>query len=93
MSKRFKSYALFKGKKTVYRDNEAYTNEEVADLLNEQQDKIHRDKLSIRTMLTNMEKLEKENEQLKQKLENKYTVEMIDGKFFINLSELIGDIE
>ena len=40
--KRFKSYALFKGKKTVYRDNEAYTNEEVADLLNEQQATIRK---------------------------------------------------
>ena len=45
--------------------------EDIVDLLNEQQDQIHRDELSIKVMFTNMEKLEKENEQLKQKLENK----------------------
>ena len=34
----------------------------------EQQATIHRDELSIKTMLTNMEKLEKENSELRQKL-------------------------
>ena len=43
--------------------------EEVVVLLNEQQDQIHRDELSIKTMLTNMEKLEKENEQLRKELD------------------------
>ena len=39
---------------------------EVAPILNEQQAIIHRDELSIKTMMSNMEKLEEENEQLRQ---------------------------
>ena len=39
---------------------------EVVDLLNEQQNIIHRDEISIKTMMSNMKKLEEENKQLKQ---------------------------
>ena len=38
---------------------------EVAPILNEQQAIIRRDEISIKTMMSNMEKLEKENEELK----------------------------
>lgn len=40
--------------------------EKVRDKLNEQQAIIRRDEMSIKTMMSNMEKLEKENEQLRQ---------------------------
>ena len=40
--------------------------EEVVDLLNEQQSIIHRDEISIKTMMSNMKKLEEENEELKE---------------------------
>lgn len=40
--------------------------EDVVDLLNEQQSIIHKDEISIKTMMSNMEKLEEENKQLKQ---------------------------
>ena len=40
--------------------------EDVVDLLNEQQSIIHKDEISIKTMMSNMENLEKENEQLRQ---------------------------
>ena len=43
--------------------------EEVVDLLNEQQSIIRRDEISIKTMMSNMKKLEEENEQLKQKIQ------------------------
>lgn len=39
---------------------------EIEYLLNEQQSIIRKDKISIETMMSNMEKLEKENEQLRQ---------------------------
>lgn len=38
---------------------------EVAPILNEQQAIIRRDEISIKTMMSNMEKLEEENEQLR----------------------------
>ena len=40
--------------------------EKVRDKLNEQQSIIRRDEMSIKTMMSNMEKLEEENEQLRQ---------------------------
>jgi len=49
--------------------------EEVVDLLNEQQSIIHRDEMSIKTMMSNMEKLEEENEQLKKDLLSHYKEE------------------
>ena len=39
---------------------------EVAPILNEQQAIIHRDEISIKTMMSNMKKLEEENEELKE---------------------------
>ena len=41
---------------------------EVVDLLNEQQAIIRRDETSIKTMMSNMKKLEEENEQLRKEL-------------------------
>ena len=41
----------------------------VVDLLNEQQAIIRRDETSIKTMMSNMKKLEEENEQLRQSVE------------------------
>lgn len=43
---------------------------EVAPILNEQQAIIRRDEISIKTMMSNMEKLEEENEQLRQFINN-----------------------
>lgn len=43
-----------------------YSLREVVNLLNEQQSIIRKDEISIEIMMSNMEKLEKENEQLKQ---------------------------
>jgi len=40
--------------------------EDIVDLLNEQQSIIHRDEMSIKTMMSNMEKLEKVNEDLRE---------------------------
>lgn len=37
----------------------------LCDFMNEQQSIIHKDEISINTMMSNMEKLEKENEQLR----------------------------
>ena len=45
-------------------DGEMFSIQEVVNLLNEQQVIIHRDETSIKTMMSNMEKLEKENEKL-----------------------------
>ena len=42
---------------------------EMLEKINEQQSIIHRDEMSIKTMMSNMEKLEEENEQLKQKIQ------------------------
>ena len=42
-----------------------YSLRQVVELLNEQQSIIHKDEISIETMMSNMEKLEKENERLK----------------------------
>lgn len=39
--------------------------EEILDLLNRQQSIIRKDRISIETMMSNMEKLEKENEKLR----------------------------
>lgn len=41
---------------------------EVAPILNTQQAKIHRDEMSIKTMMSNMEKLEKENDELQKQV-------------------------
>lgn len=41
---------------------------EIVDLLNEQQAIIRRDETSIKTMMSNMKKLEEENEQLRKEL-------------------------
>lgn len=46
---------------------------QLCDLLNEQQSIIHRDERSIKTMMSNMKKLEEENEQLRKKLEQIYS--------------------
>lgn len=43
-----------------------YSLREVVNLLNEQQSIIRKDEISIKTMMSNMEKLEEENKQLKQ---------------------------
>lgn len=64
----------YDGEQRFVRDNnligeKSLSNQEVVDLLNEQQAKIHRDEISIKTMISNMEKLEKENEQLRIELE------------------------
>lgn len=47
----------------IYCDSERVI-QECCDLLNEQQAIIRRDEMSIKTMMSNMEKLEEENEQL-----------------------------
>lgn len=43
---------------------------EIVGLLNEQQAIIRRDETSIKTMMSNMKKLEEENEQLRKELDN-----------------------
>ena len=45
-------------------------SQEIVDLLNEQSSIIRRDEISIKTMMSNMKKLEEENEQLKEELNN-----------------------
>lgn len=61
---------------------------EICELLNEQQSIICRDELSIKTMMSNMEKIEEENEQLKK--QNKQLRKLIDWSE-INIADLIGD--
>ena len=46
-------------------ENGRMLNKEVVKVLNEQQAIIRRDEMSIKTMMSNMEKLEEENEQLR----------------------------
>ena len=46
-------------------ENGRMLNKEVVKVLNEQQAIIRRDEMSIKTMMSNMKKLEKENEQLR----------------------------
>lgn len=55
--------------------------EEVVDLLNEQQSIIHRDEISIKTMMSNMEKLEEENEQLRKELDSFHPVMFQDMRY------------
>ena len=47
-------------------NGERLSEMEIVDLLNDQQAIIHRDEISINTMMSNMKKLEEENKQLKQ---------------------------
>ena len=47
-------------------NGERLSEMEIVDLLNEQQAIIHRDEISINTMMSNMKKLEEENEELKE---------------------------
>lgn len=47
-----------------------YSLRQVVDLLNEQQSIIHKDEISINTMMSNMEKLEEENEELQKELDS-----------------------
>ena len=54
---------------------------EVVDLLNEQQSIIHRDEISIKTMMSNMKKLEKENEQLRKELDSFHPVMFQDMRY------------
>ena len=51
-------------------DGEMFSIQEVVDLLNEQSSIIRRDEISIKTMMSNMKKLEEKNEQLKEELNN-----------------------
>ena len=60
-------------------ENGRMLNKEVVKVLNEQQAIIRRDKMSIKTMMSNMKKLEEENEQLKQQLEHYAKVEELNG--------------
>ena len=54
----------------ILNEKHYYSLREVVGLLNEQQSIIHKDEISIKTMMSNMEKLEKENEQLRQFINN-----------------------
>lgn len=54
-----------------------YSLREVVELLNEQQLIIHKDEIAIEIMMSNMEKLEKENEQLRK--ENKQLQTELDS--------------
>jgi len=47
-------------------ENGRMLNKEVVKVLNEQQSIIHRDEISTKTMMSNMKKLEEENEELKE---------------------------
>ena len=47
-----------------------YSLREVVNLLNEQQSIIRKDEISIETMMSNMEKLEKENKELQTELDS-----------------------
>jgi len=82
--KRFK-LAYEKGNEAIFEDLAKYpypkrmTNREVERKLNEQLSIIRRDEMSIRTMMSNMEKLEEENEQLKKRLEHYKEVEAMNG--------------
>lgn len=53
---------------TDYGIDKEFTSDEFEDLLNEQQAIIRRDETSIKTMMSNMEKLEEENEKLKKRI-------------------------
>ena len=50
-------------------NGERLSEMEIVDLLNEQQAIIHRDEISIKTMMSNMEKLEEKNKRLKEEIE------------------------
>lgn len=65
--KRFTTKGIIISNYGVWDTNDKpYANDDVVDLLNEQQSIICRDGLSIKTMMSNMEKLEEENKQLRQ---------------------------
>lgn len=59
-----------------------YSLRQVVKLLNEQQSIIHKDEISIKTMMSNMEKLEKKNERLrKYNKQLKERLEKINGGY------------
>ena len=65
--KRFVCIDIGYGDEWYITDNGKRLSErEIVDLLNKQQSIIRRDEISINIMMSNMEKLEKENKQLKQ---------------------------
>lgn len=64
--KRFEKWNDCSCKVKDNQENTLLNWEDVVDLLNEQQSIIHKDEISIKTMMSNMEKLEEENKQLKQ---------------------------
>ena len=68
IEKRFKlsKYATPSSVSYFCDENGRMLNKEVVKVLNEQQSIIRRDEISIKTMMSNMEKLEKENEELKE---------------------------
>lgn len=51
-------------------DKDYYKFSDICNVLNEQQSIIRRDEMSIKTMMSNMKKLEEENEQLRENLHN-----------------------
>ena len=63
-----------------------YSLREIVNLLNEQQSIIRKDEISIETMMSNMEKLEKENKQLKE--EN----ERLKEKLNVTALELVDEV-
>lgn len=81
--KRFVCIDIGYGDDWYIRDNGRRLSEmEIVDLLNEQQAIIHRDEISIKTMMSNMKKLEEENEQLrKYNRQLKERLEKINGGY------------
>ena len=59
-----KRFSFYKNSSIIARDNERMTDLEVLDCLNEQQSIIRRDEMSIKTMMSNMKKLEEEKVEL-----------------------------
>ena len=80
-------------------DDKPYANDDVVDLLNEQQSIIHRDEISIKTMMSNMKKLEEENEQLQKEKEyyREYALQYLleydlyTDNFLNDIKDIIGE--
>ena len=57
------------------------------DKLNEQQSIIRKDEIAIKTMMSNMEKLEKENEQLRHEIEIEKKWQLAQDRYYVKIKE------
>ena len=86
--KRFVCIDVGYGDEWYITDNgERLSEMEIVDLLNEQQSIIHRDEISIKTMMSNMKKLEEENEQLKRQNIQSKREESLNLKDYVETDE------